>query len=73
MIAQGRATQFDPELVDLVLLPPVATRLAHEHAMQHAPRGRRRKIERERIPDISFRWRSESLGPTRVASPRDRR
>jgi putative nucleotidyltransferase with HDIG domain len=67
VIAEGRGTQFDPELVDLVLLPPVASRLAREHAMQHMPHGRRRRVERERIPDISFRWRSESLGSRAVA------
>jgi HD-GYP domain-containing protein (c-di-GMP phosphodiesterase class II) len=68
VVAEGRGSQFDPELVDLVLLPPVAARLTHEHAMQHAPMGRRRRVERERIPDISFRWRSESLRSTAVAA-----
>jgi len=68
VIAEGRGTQFDPDLVDLVLLPPVSTRLSREHAMQHRPKGRRRRVERERIPDISFRWRSESLGSAAVAS-----
>ena len=68
IIAEGRGTQFDPELVDLVLLPPVSARLIHEHVMQHRPKGRRRRVERERIPDISFRWRSESLRSTAVAA-----
>ena len=71
VIAEERGTQFDPELVDLVLLPPVSTRLTREHIMQHPPRGRRRPVERERIPDISFRWRSESLRPTAVPASHD--
>jgi HD-GYP domain-containing protein (c-di-GMP phosphodiesterase class II) len=71
VIEEGRGTQFDPELVDLVMLPPVADRLAREHAMQHVPHGRRHRVERERIPDISFRWRSESLASHAVAASSD--
>jgi HD-GYP domain len=74
VIAEARGTQFDPELVDLVMLPPVAARLADEHALQHSQtvkRGRRHAMERERIPDISFRWRSESLRSRRVSTSRD--
>jgi HD-GYP domain-containing protein (c-di-GMP phosphodiesterase class II) len=62
VIAEGRGTQFDPELVDLALLPPIARRLAHVHLSKHMLHGRRRSHEHEHVPDISFRWRSESLG-----------
>jgi HD-GYP domain-containing protein (c-di-GMP phosphodiesterase class II) len=62
VIAQGRGTQFDPELVDLVMLPPVASRLANVRLSKHMLHGRRRSHEHEQVPDISFRWRSESLG-----------
>lgn len=70
VIAAGRGTQFDPELVDLVLLPPVARRLAHVHLSKHMLHGRRRSHEHESVPEISFRWRSESLGSRGVAVSR---
>ena len=62
----GRGTQFDPELVDLVLLPPVAHQLANVRLSKHMLHGRRRSHEHEEVPDISFRWRSESLGSTGI-------
>jgi HD-GYP domain-containing protein (c-di-GMP phosphodiesterase class II) len=62
VIAGGRGTQFDPELVDLVLLPPVARALTNAHLSKQMLHGRRRSHEHENVPDISFRWRSESLG-----------
>jgi HD-GYP domain-containing protein (c-di-GMP phosphodiesterase class II) len=68
VIAAGRGTQFDPELVDLALLPPVRRQLeaveraAAGGADQGGRAGRRGK-QRERVPDVSFRWRSGSLRP----------
>ena len=73
VIAAGRGTQFDPELVDLVLLPPVCARFAREYAAPRQRlryRGGRRSQAREQVPDISFRWRSESLGSRGVQTPR---
>lgn len=70
VIARGRGTQFDPELVDLVLLPPVAQRLAQVRLSKHMLHGRRRPRERETIPEISFRWRSESLGSRGIPATR---
>jgi len=59
VIAEGRGTQFDPEIVDLTLLPPVRARIIRTRvSWQHAPK--RRRGARERVPDVSFRWRSES-------------
>jgi HD-GYP domain-containing protein (c-di-GMP phosphodiesterase class II) len=65
IIAAGRGTQFDPELVDLMLLPPVFSRiLEEERAMHHRPRvvrGDRRHGRRETlVPDVNFRWRPEA-------------
>lgn len=66
VIAAGRATQFDPALVDLALLPPVLSqfeavqRTADQSADRRGRAGRRGK-RRERIPDVSFRWRPDSL------------
>ena len=61
VIARGRGTQCDPELVDLVLLPPVARHIASVRLSRHMLHGRRRSREHERVPDISFRWRTPSL------------
>jgi HD-GYP domain-containing protein (c-di-GMP phosphodiesterase class II) len=66
VMAAGRATQFDPALVDLALLPPVLSQLeavqrAVDHGAAHRGRAGRRGKRRERVPDVSFRWRPDSL------------
>ena len=66
VIREGRGKQFDPALVDLVDTPSVAKRLARTHLREtkhHTLGGKdvRRSHTRERAPDVSFRWRSESL------------
>ena len=73
VIAGGRGQQFDPDLIDLVLLPPVLDHLARTHVQQHerGQRGGRRDGQRERVPDVSFRWRSRSLRPGRVGPAHD--
>ena len=68
VVAAGRGTQFDPDLVDVALLPPIRQRLeAIERAAaggaDHGGRAGRRGQQRERVPDVSFRWRSGSLRP----------
>jgi HD-GYP domain-containing protein (c-di-GMP phosphodiesterase class II) len=65
-IAEGRGTQFDPDLVDLFLSPPVLVKI--EKAMRQAntpqkKRGTRRRGEREQVSDITFRWRQQSTAP----------
>jgi HD-GYP domain-containing protein (c-di-GMP phosphodiesterase class II) len=63
VIAAGRGTQFDPSLVDLMLLPPVFDRIiAAERSFRRGPRAarpERRRGERESAPDVTFRWRNE--------------
>jgi HD-GYP domain-containing protein (c-di-GMP phosphodiesterase class II) len=65
-IAEGRGTQFDPELVDLFLSPRVVAKIAK--AMRHAnmprkkPTAKRRHGETRPAPDITFRWRPRSRG-----------
>ncbi len=65
-IGEGRGTQFDPDLVDLFLSPPVKSRIRSEmraaasvekrrHGRRHPQRG-----ERMDAPDVSFRWRETS-------------
>ena len=71
VIADGRGTQFDPALVDLVMLPPISDRLARQTVTPARPRPGRRSRERESVPDVTFRWRSESLGARRVRATRN--
>ncbi|MDB4875484.1 MAG: metal-dependent phosphohydrolase region [Gemmatimonadetes bacterium] len=69
VIAEGRATQFDPELVDVMLLPPVKEQIVREFDTRitpHGQRGGRRARRHESIPDVTFRWRSQSLGSSRL-------
>lgn len=61
-ISAGRGTQFDPELVDLFLSPPVIEEIATALREAHSPRkgpGNRRRRENHPAPDIKFRWRTE--------------
>lgn len=62
IVEGGRGTQFDPDLVDLVLLPPIMARMLSH--LESAPAARRtvdgahRRRTREPAPDVSFRWRT---------------
>jgi putative two-component system response regulator len=65
VIADGRGTQFDPDLVDVFLDPSV--RVDIEKAMRRAhtpkkPAGNRRRGEVQPAPDVSFRWRPRERG-----------
>jgi putative two-component system response regulator len=66
-LMKGRGTQFDPNLVDLFLSPPV-----FDHAMavlreDQAPKRRRvqRRPRRDdaTLPELSFRWRTTTPAP----------
>jgi len=64
-IAEGKGTQFDPELVDLFLSPPVSTKVENAMRQVNMPRKKqanRRHGESQRAPDITFRWQPRSLG-----------
>jgi len=73
VLAAGRGTQFDPDLVDLALLPPVLARMSRTRVAatrsKRSARTRARGTRSERrdggvasgTPNVSFRWRSESL------------
>jgi len=64
-IGQGKGTQFDPDLVDLFLQPPVLARIEKEMRRAHGPqskRNNRRRGETKRAPDVTFRWRPRSNG-----------
>jgi HD-GYP domain-containing protein (c-di-GMP phosphodiesterase class II) len=63
-IEEGKGTQFDPDLVDLFLSPPVLSEIEAEMRRSHAPQSKRnrRRGETKGAPDINFRWRPRSLG-----------
>jgi HD-GYP domain len=61
-IQEGRGTQFDPELVDIFLSPPVLTRVETAMREAHAPKSRRknrRRGKQQPASDIKFRWRAD--------------
>jgi HD-GYP domain-containing protein (c-di-GMP phosphodiesterase class II) len=65
VIAAGRGTQFDPELVDLFLSPPVLAQINREMRRAHSPRRKtanRRHGGKHRARDITFRWRPRDRG-----------
>jgi HD-GYP domain-containing protein (c-di-GMP phosphodiesterase class II) len=65
-IAEGRGTQFDPELVDLFLSAPVLAQIEKAMRYANAPqrkRRNRRQGETERGADVTFRWRQRSTVP----------
>ena len=70
VIGEGRGTQFDPQLVDLVLLPPVLERLRNVMEKSHRfgvdiPTRRSRK-HRESAPKVRIRWRTRTESPATV-------
>jgi HD-GYP domain-containing protein (c-di-GMP phosphodiesterase class II) len=77
MILEGRGTQFDPDLVDLFVFPPVFERVldtAREVShWRHPIETRRAGHDEEQVPDITFRWRpARSAGRGRPASDQPR-
>jgi putative two-component system response regulator len=78
VILEGRGTQFDPELVDLFVIPPVFDRIvAAAETMKHwrePVHQRSSGRDEENVPDITFRWRpARRGGPARPAPARVRR
>jgi HD-GYP domain-containing protein (c-di-GMP phosphodiesterase class II) len=66
IIMDGRGTLFDPELVDLFVLPPVFAAIVaaeREVATWSVPVHQRRTgLEEQNVPNISFRWRPGRRG-----------
>ena len=70
-IAEGRGTQFDPDLTDLFLSPPVIAdieKATREVNQPQRKKSNRRRGEAQSTPDITFRWRP----PARGQKSRDR-
>jgi len=65
-LIDGRGTQFDPDLVDLFLFPPVYARVekAEQTVEEWKPPVQKRRTSREdeNVPDITFRWRPRRSG-----------
>ena len=68
-IAAGRGRQFDPDLTDLFLLPPVQEEIREAQRCQRSPLAsapgdsdrsepRRQAGPRRHTPEINFRWRA---------------
>ena len=70
-IACERGTQFDPDIVDLLVMPPVLEQFAHAHQSHYRRRAPARSDRRSQgnpkhnVPDVRFRWRS-SLESTQL-------
>ena len=64
IISEGRGNQFDPDLVDLFLSPPVLEEIERSMRRANSPRRthakRRRRSPQRSVPDITFRWRTPS-------------
>jgi HD-GYP domain-containing protein (c-di-GMP phosphodiesterase class II) len=74
-IRAGRATQFDPDLVDLFLLPPVLAAVNRARRLRGVARagGLRRGGRSARPkPDVTFRWRPGSRAQRRWGRSRAR-
>ncbi|MGI9089522.1 MAG: HD-GYP domain-containing protein [Gemmatimonadaceae bacterium] len=69
VIAEGRGTQFEPDLVDLFLSPPVLQCIRSEkdaaakNTDQRSARPKTRKDEVMDVPDVRFRWRGTAPTP----------
>ena len=73
----GRGTQFDPDLIDLFLSPPVFDRVAAMLCEDQAPRPRRRQMRPAStadttLPKLSFRWRTTTPSPPAPGRARQR-
>jgi putative nucleotidyltransferase with HDIG domain len=66
VLLEGRGTQFDPELVDLFVFPPVYARILETERQvarwREPVQQRRTGRDEEQVPDISFRWRPGRTG-----------
>ncbi len=75
MIAEGRGTQFDPELTDLFLFPPVFADIKRDMRATNGPRVRgpeRRVGNALRPPPVTFRWRNGSRARHGRDAPRQK-
>jgi HD-GYP domain-containing protein (c-di-GMP phosphodiesterase class II) len=66
-LMRGRGTQFDPDLIDLFVSPPVLDDVLAVMREDHGPKPRRAARPRsqgdEQLPELSFRWRTTTPSP----------
>jgi putative two-component system response regulator len=66
-LMHGRERQFDPNLIDLFLSPPVFARVADVLRDDFGPKPRRASRRASRsdasVPELSFRWRTTTPAP----------
>jgi HD-GYP domain-containing protein (c-di-GMP phosphodiesterase class II) len=66
-LMNGRGTQFDPNLVDLFLSPPVFDEIIRAMRADHAPQPRAAQSGQSKrdagMPELSFRWRTTTPAP----------
>jgi HD-GYP domain-containing protein (c-di-GMP phosphodiesterase class II) len=72
----GRGTQFDPDLIDLFLSPPVFDQVMAALREDHGPRPRRlprsTKQAEGSVPKLKFRWRTTTPSPRALDRGRQR-
>ncbi|HMC56524.1 MAG TPA: HD domain-containing phosphohydrolase [Gemmatimonadaceae bacterium] len=69
ILAAGRGTQFDPELADVLLLPPVFAQMARAHRFAMRPatlRHRSNDHSARKPPRVRIRWRTRTELPRSV-------
>jgi len=75
-LMSGRRTQFDPDLIDLFLSPPVFEVVSSVLREDHSPRPRRAtrraKQSDSSLPKLSFRWRTTTPAPRPPGQPLQR-
>lgn len=70
IILQGRGSQFDPWLVDLLLLPPIFARITRARRkwarIGDSIPNRKQTVASNEAPRVRIRWRSKSEPPARL-------
>jgi putative two-component system response regulator len=74
VLVEERGRQFDPDLIDLVMLPPVLDRMTRLRLTRRSLRHDRDDVMPRfaaDVADIDFRWRAESTRADGVNAARD--